>query len=131
MLMDDLVINERRIDGITVVELEGDLDAFTVQEVRCRLNEMIEEGINRIVLNFSKLRYINSTSIGVLVGRLRRIRERGGDMVLAELNPRVNRIITLVGGRRLFRIFDTERRAIEELSNLTGKGEMSGKTEDD
>jgi len=129
--MDDLVINERRIDGITVVELEGDLDAFTVQEVRCRLNEMIEEGINRIVLNFSKLRYINSTSIGVLVGRLRRIRERGGDMVLAELNPRVNRIITLVGGRRLFRIFDTERRAIEELSNLTGKGEMSGKTEDD
>ncbi|MCD6505001.1 STAS domain-containing protein [Candidatus Poribacteria bacterium] len=131
MLMDDLVINERRIDGITVVELEGDLDAFTVQEVRCRLNEMIEEGINRIVLNFSKLRYINSTSIGVLVGRLRRIRERGGDMVLAELNPRVNRIITLVGGRRLFRIFDTERRAIEELSNLTGKGEVSGKTEDD
>ncbi len=128
MLTDDLIINERKINDIVVVELEGDLDAFTAQEVRRRLNEMIEAGTGKIVLNFSKLRYINSTSIGVLVGRLRQIRERGGDMVLAELNARINRIITLVGGRRLFRIFDTEQKAIEELS---GKGEMSGKTEDD
>jgi len=128
MLTDDLIINERKINDTVVVELEGDLDAFTAQEVRRRLNEMIEAGTGKIVLNFSKLRYINSTSIGVLVGRLRQIRERGGDMVLAELNARINRIITLVGGRRLFRIFDTEQKAIEELS---GKGEMSGKTEDD
>lgn len=128
MLTDDLIVNERRVNNIVVLELEGDLDAFTVQKVRNSLNEMIEEGIDRIVLNFSKLRYINSTSIGVLVGRLRQIRERGGDMVLAELNARIDRIITLVGGRRLFRIFDTEQKAIEELS---GKGEMGGKTEDD
>lgn len=128
MLTDDLIINERKINGIVVIELEGDLDAFTVQEIRRRLNEMMEEGTDRIVLNLSKLRYINSTSIGVLVGRLRRIRERGGDIVLAELNPRINRIITLVGGRRLFRIFNNEQKAIEELS---GKGEMGGKTEDD
>ncbi|HID57571.1 TPA: anti-sigma factor antagonist [Candidatus Poribacteria bacterium] len=128
MLTDDLIVNERRVNSIVVLELEGDLDAFTVQKVRNSLNEMIEEGIDRIVLNFSKLRYINSTSIGVLVGRLRQIRERGGDMVLAELNARIDRIITLVGGRRLFRIFDTEQKAIEELS---GKGEMGGKTEDD
>jgi anti-anti-sigma factor len=127
MLTDDLTINERKVGDIVIVELEGDLDAFTVQEVRRRLNEMMEKGVNRIVLNFSKLRYINSTSIGVLVGRLRQIRERDGDMVLAELNDRINRIITLVGGRRLFRIFDSEEEAIEEL---TGKGETSGKTED-
>jgi len=76
----------------------------------------MEEGYRKIVVNLSKVRYINSTSIGVLVGRLREIKSLKGHMVLAELSDRVNRILTLVGGKKLFNIFDTEQEAVASLA---------------
>ena len=116
LVMEDLTIGSRTIDGILVVDLNGDLDAFTVQEVKKHLVKLMEQGYRKIVVNFSKVGYINSTSIGVLAGRLRDIKSLKGDMVLAELSDRVNRILTLVGGKRLFNIFDTEQEAVSNLA---------------
>lgn len=114
--MEDLRVENRTIDDIFIVDLDGDLDAFTVQKVKNHLIKLMEDGYRKIVVNFSKVRYINSTSIGVLVGRLRDIKSLKGDMALAELSDRVNRILTLVGGKRLFNIFDTEQEAVASLA---------------
>jgi len=115
--MEDLIIENRTVEiGVLVVDLDGDLDAFTVQEVKKHFIKLIEDGYRKIVVNLSKVRYINSTSIGVLVGRLREIKSLKGQMVLAELSDRVNRVLTLVGGKKLFNIFDTEQEAVATLS---------------
>ena len=117
MIMEDLIIENRTVEiGVLVVDLDGDLDAFTVQEVKKHFIKLIEDGYRKIVVNLSKVRYINSTSIGVLVGRLREIKSLKGQMVLAELSDRVNRVLTLVGGKKLFNIFDTEQEAVATLS---------------
>ena len=102
---DDLMIESRSVNDILVIDLKGDLDAFTIQTVKQQLTQFIENGYRKIVVNFSRVRYINSTSIGVLVGRLRELKEHHGELALAELSERVNRIITLVGGKKLFNIF--------------------------
>jgi len=113
---DDLMIESRSVNDILVIDLKGDLDAFTIQTVKQQLTQFIENGYRKIVVNFSRVRYINSTSIGVLVGRLRELKEHHGELALAELSERVNRIITLVGGKKLFNIFNTESEAIDTLS---------------
>ncbi len=115
-MTEDLVIENQTIDGILVVKLEGELDAFTVQQVKEQLSTFIKKGYKKIVVNLSQVRYINSTSIGVLVSRLRDIKKRQEELVLAELSDRVNRILTLVGGKQLFQIFNTEQEAIASLA---------------
>ena len=112
-----------------MLTLKGDLDAFTVQQIRERLNQCIESGQLFIVLNCSQVNYINSTAIGVLVGRMRHIRMRGGELALAELNERVDRIITLVGGRRLFLIYDTEHEAVAHLAEKQRSQEQASESE--
>ena len=114
-MIDDLTIESRTVDDVLVVSLDGDLDAFTVQEVKKQMIQFIEEGYRKIVVNLSKVRYINSTSIGVIVSRLRELKARQGELVLAELSDRVNRILTLVGGKKLFKIFNTEKEAVASL----------------
>ena len=115
-MTEDLVRENQTIDGILVVKLEGELDAFTVQQVKEQLSTFIKKGYKKIVVNLSQVRYINSTSIGVLVSRLRDIKKRQEELVLAELSDRVNRILTLVGGKQLFQIFNTEQEAIASLA---------------
>ena len=112
----DLMIESRSVNDIIVVNLQGDLDAFTVQRVKTQLTQFIENGCRKIVVNFSRVRYINSTSIGVLIGRLRELKKYHGELALAELSDRVNRVITLVGGKKLFNIFNTESEAINTLA---------------
>ena len=112
----DLMIESRSVNDIIVVNLQGDLDAFTVQRVKTQLTQFIENGYRKIVVNFSRVRYINSTSIGVLIGRLRELKKYHGELALAELSDRVNRVITLVGGKKLFNIFSTEIEAINTLA---------------
>jgi len=113
---DDLMIESRNVNDILVVNLKGDLDAFTVQKVKNQLTQCIENGYRKIVVNLSRVRYINSTSIGVLVSRLRELKEYHGELALAELSERVNRVLTLVGGKKLFNIFNTESEAIDNLA---------------
>lgn len=113
---DELMIESRNVNDILVVNLQGDLDAFTIQKVKNQLTQSIENGYRKIVVNLSRVRYINSTSIGVLVGRLRELKEYHGELALAELSDRVNRVLTLVGGKKLFNIFNTESEAIDTLA---------------
>ena len=123
-MIEDLVIESQTIDDILVVKLEGELDAFTAQQVKEQLSTFIKKGYKKIVVNLSQVRYINSTSIGVLVSRLRDLKNRQGELVLAELSDRVNRILTLVGGKRLFQIFNTEQEAIASLAKSQEVGDV-------
>ncbi len=114
--MGNLTINTRKVGDVLVFSLQGDLDAFTVRQMRKSLNQFIEEGNHRIVVDCSEVGYINSTTIGILVGKMHKLRALDGELILAALNERVNRVITLVGGRRLFLICDTVHEAIVNLT---------------
>jgi anti-anti-sigma factor len=111
---DDFMIYSRK--DILVVNITGDLDAFSVQQVNNQLTQVIEDGYRKIVLNLSRVQYINCTSIGVLLGRRRKLKQDHGELAFAELSDRVNRILALVGGEKLFPIFNTENEAIDTLA---------------
>lgn len=114
--MKELNINHHMQNQVLVLTLQGDLDAFTAQKVRQTLDQLCEEGYRQIVLDCSELNYINSTAIGVLVSRMHHLHRLQGELALAALRPRVERILTLVGGRRLFLIFESVSEAVARLA---------------
>jgi anti-sigma B factor antagonist len=85
-----------------VVEVTGELDLHTAPQLRERLSELTAEGHDRVLLDCSKLTFMDSTGLGVLVGHLKRTRERGHKLALAGLRAPVMKILTITGLDELF-----------------------------
>jgi len=88
-------------EPLHVLELEGELDAFVAPDVRERLHRLIDEaseqGAGALVVDLRSVTFLDSTILGTLVGGLRRMRERGGELRLVYPPPPANRIFELTG----------------------------------
>ena len=68
-------IEDEAIDDVThVIELGGEVDLYTAPEFKERMVELIESGKKQIVVDLSKATFIDSTTLGVLVGGVKRLR---------------------------------------------------------
>ena len=90
-------------DGVTVVDVRGDLDCYTAPQLRAVLVDLAD-GPRRVVLDVGGSTFIDSTGLGVLVGGLKRLRQQGGDMVLRSPSPRTQRLFEVTGVQKLFEI---------------------------
>lgn len=80
------------------VKLCGELDDKCGSFVRTRLDMLIDEGkINRLVLDLSELSFMDSTGIGVLIGRYKRLKNIGVPITLQSPTPAVDKVLGLSG----------------------------------
>ncbi|MBW3622778.1 MAG: STAS domain-containing protein [Armatimonadetes bacterium] len=82
-------------DGAPVLILNGVLDLSSAAELRNELRRLIEDGNGKIIVDLDGLDYLDSTGLGVLVGALARIRERGGDLPIVVNEPKNRRIFDI------------------------------------
>lgn len=83
-------------DG-AIIYLSGHLDTHSTPFFTEKLAEVIEAGFTKIVFHCAQVNYISSTGVGALVGVVKRVKELDGDVVLAELQPKVNEVFKLLG----------------------------------
>lgn len=82
--------------------LEGELDQHNAQELRDKLNLLIaDETINRIEYELSGVTFMDSSGIGVLLGRYRTLAKRSGSMNVSGASRSVERILRMAGVYRL------------------------------
>ena len=111
-------MNIDRIDmgGVTVLRLEGDLDdGEGVGALRIALLDCIRERRYRVVVDMSGSGYISYMGIGVLVERLRLLRQHGGDLKLSGVNLYTERVFRLSGVSSVLCTCATEAAAIQGL----------------
>ena len=88
---------ERKRDTV-VAYLEGDLDHCRAQSVRRDLDEILTDvRVKRLVLDMRLLGFMDSSGIGVILGRYRTLSQRGGSVAVTKMNPHVSKIFTLSG----------------------------------
>ncbi len=102
----------RVIKAIRVVELQGRLDAHQGKQVDQKLAE-VRNSTKQTVVNLSKVHFIDSTGLSILVKGVKRQREQNGDLVLCELQQSVRIIFELTRLDRMFQIYLTENEAIQ------------------
>lgn len=85
------------------VHMQGELDHYCAQAVRRRIDSLLleDEGIRCLILDFEKLDFMDSSGIGVILGRYRLMRDRGGSMYVAHMNTHIARIFHMSGMDRL------------------------------
>lgn len=102
-------------DGIAILSVQGEADAFTAPRLKQEMLSWLDRGVNRIAVNLEEVTYLDSTGLGVLIGGLKRSRERGGDLVLVCPNDRITRIFEITGLSRIFDMLASEEDAIKHL----------------
>ena len=98
-----------------MLRLEGELDAFVVPNLRERLGRLVEDspldesGRRRAVVDLGRVTFLDSTVLGALVGAIRRMRERGGELYLVYPPHPASRIFELTGLDAVFPAAEPER----------------------
>jgi anti-sigma B factor antagonist len=102
----DLVTKEVRA-GTFVVGLTGEVDLYTAPELKSELLRLVAEGPNRIVVDLSGATFVDSTTLGVLLGAVKRLRLVGGELVIVCSDLNIRRILSITLLDRAFTIYDT------------------------
>ncbi len=100
-----------------VVHVAGDIDVSTAPRLRDELSRAIAEGHNELVVDLTEVPFLDSTGLGVLVGRLKALRLQDGDMLLVTQQERTLRNFRITGLDKVFRIFPTVDEALRADSS--------------
>ncbi len=98
-----------------LVRFIGDLDATNVESVVEEIFSIFNNGILKVVADFDKLRYVNSTGLGILLHFSKSAKEKGGCFKIANVNENVYEIIDIIGATTLLDIYDELDEAIKSL----------------
>jgi anti-sigma B factor antagonist len=109
-----LTIDERTIGDVTVLKLSGALllDDGEVA-LRTAVQELLAKGRIKLVLDLEGVTQVDSSGVAVLVVKLQTLQKQGGDIRLAHLNARYQRLLTTMRVLPLFKIFEDETAAVE------------------
>lgn len=95
-----------------VVRLNGELDHCCAQSVRRELDGMLQDqSIRTLILDFTTLTFMDSSGIGVILGRYRILRDRGGSVAVIHMNQHVSRIFHMSGMDRIIKQLDKQQEA--------------------
>jgi anti-anti-sigma factor len=116
-----MTLTERRVGDVTVLALKGRLvyedgDA----QVRDRVNELIDQGRLKIVMDLHDVTYMDSCGLGVLIAKFVSVRRKGGDVKLLNLSARSHHVIDISGLLHVFETFDSEPAAIASFAAPQG-----------
>ncbi len=110
-------IQDEEIDSTThVIELGGEVDLYTAPEFKERLVQLIESGKTQIVVDLSQATFIDSTTLGVLVGGVKRLRPAGGSLALVCSDQNITKIFEITGLDRVFGIHETCDEALASVA---------------
>jgi anti-sigma B factor antagonist len=107
----DITVDTRDAGEWAVIDVAGEVDVFTAPKLRERIIALLGEGKIHIVINLKDVAFMDSTGLGVLVGGLKRVKERDGRLALAAAQGTVQRVLGVTGLNSVFSMHDTVEQA--------------------
>ncbi|WP_059103576.1 anti-sigma F factor antagonist [Shouchella shacheensis] len=109
-----LIIDLEQKNDVLLVRLEGELDHHAAKKLRADIEERLDE-TKHIVLNLAELTFMDSSGLGVILGRYKQVRAQGGEMVVCAISPAVKRLFEMSGLFKIIRLEENETFALQKL----------------
>ncbi len=109
-------IHKETQDDITVIRLEGYLDAHTAPQFERAIEDETGAGRTRLVVDCGALTYISSAGLGVFMSFIEEVREQGGDIKICALQPKVESVFEVLGFTVIFDITPDAATAINRFA---------------
>lgn len=105
-----------KIDDKLLVNLIGELDHHSAEEVRVKIDDRIDrDNIRKVILDFSGVTFMDSSGIGVVIGRYKKMQNRNGKLCVIEINKTVNKVFEISG---MYKIIDVYRNIDEAVASI-------------
>ncbi len=105
-------LEEVQYDGVAVFRLSGELDLHAVGLFRERVDTYLDQvEAPDLVLDLSQVEFMDSSGLGALLGRYRKVRAKGGRMIFVAPPPSVEKVIILGGLGKLVPLRASEKEA--------------------
>lgn len=95
----------------SVIDLEGEVDVYTAPQLKQQIINLLDVGTLHVTVNLTAVDYLDSTGLGVLIGGLKRLRERDGTLDVICPNPRIKRVFEITGLDKIFDVYASEDEA--------------------
>jgi anti-anti-sigma factor len=100
---------------IRVLIFEGNLDTNTSIAAETTINELIDNGAQKILVNFENLNFISSAGLRVLLATAKKLKGTGGDLKICGLNPTVQEVFDISGFSTILTVVSSEDSALESF----------------
>ena len=81
-----------------IVRIIGEIDHHSSEMIREKIErEYVRQNVKNIIFDFSDINFMDSSGIGVIMGRYKSVRERGGKLGVYSVNPQIDRVFQLSG----------------------------------
>ena len=104
-------------DKNLIIELNvPELDHHITNEVRDGIDNVLNSRpIKNIIFDFKNIRFMDSSGIGVIIGRYKKVSSEGGKVSVVNVNDRVKKIFNLSGMNKIINIYDTYEEVASSL----------------
>jgi anti-sigma B factor antagonist len=112
-------------DGhVAVVTVFGQADLHTAPELRSAITDAIDGGSLALVIDLSEATFIDSMTLGVLLGALKQLRPSGGSVSIVCSDPHIRRIFEITLLDRVFALHETREAALREADRDLGDSDL-------
>ncbi|MFZ3577083.1 anti-sigma F factor antagonist [Virgibacillus sp. DJP39] len=103
-------------EDVLIVRLEGELDHHEAEGLRNEWKNRIEKNaVRHVILNLESVTFMDSSGLGVVLGRYKEVLQLGGEMVVCSISPPVKRLFEMSGLFKIIRLEEDERSALFTL----------------
>jgi anti-sigma B factor antagonist len=113
---------EQVSDSVAVIALSGEVDLYTAPDVKRELLRVIEEGAGCVIVDLTQTTFIDSTTLGVLISGVKRLRPEDGRLELVIADRNIRKIFEITGLDRVFPIHDDREAALQSLAGEATAG---------
>jgi anti-sigma B factor antagonist len=110
-------IKETMNGDVAILAIKGNLMGEPdTTDVRDKIYSLLQDDVRKIVLDMSKVKWINSSGLGTLIAALTSVKNKGGDMRLAGVSEKVESLFMITQLIKVFKTYETVDRAVNSFS---------------
>lgn len=104
------------INGWKVLDVSGEIDVYTAPQFKEAVNQLINAGQKDLIIDMSRVTYMDSSGFGTLLSATKRLRPEGGSVNLVACNSAIDRMLRITRLNTIFGTFQTIEEAMRELT---------------
>lgn len=95
-------------DKLTV-RIVGEIDHHSAREIRDRVDENLQRSLpKQLVFDFRDVSFMDSSGVGLIMGRYKLVKSMGGEIILRNMNPHISQIVKLAGLSKIVTVEEEE-----------------------
>ncbi|MFG2167849.1 STAS domain-containing protein [Micromonospora chersina] len=119
-----LLLSVRPGRGCTVLEVRGEIDMATSPQLREGLQRLVDAGDRQVVVDLAGVGFMDSSGLGALVVMFKALRDVGGRLCVAAVQPAVRSVLTVTSVDRAIQVYDSVQAAeadVPSTGDATGR----------